>query len=32
MTKVKANGYGNLSQDEFAETPYKGEFDEFEDL
>ena len=32
MTKMKAGGYGNLSQDEFVETPYKGEFDDFEDL
>ena len=33
MTKLKAGQeYANLSQDDFGDTPYKGEFDEFDDL
>lgn len=33
MTKMKAGqAYGELSQDDFGETPYKADFDEFDDL
>ena len=33
MTKFKSGeAYGSLTQNEFASTPYKHEFDEFEDL
>lgn len=29
--KPGSNEYGELSQNEFAQTPYKNDFDEFED-
>ena len=32
MTKMKAGAYGELPQNEFVETPYKGEFEDFDDL
>lgn len=32
MTKMKAGAYANLSQNEFENTPYKAEFDDFDDL
>ena len=31
MTKVKAGEYGQLTQNEFAETPYKADFDDYEE-
>ena len=33
MTKMKAGqAYGELSQDDFGDRDYKGEYDEFDDL